>query len=261
MKNINKVQRKTTGEIIKDLRIRKLKLTQKQLAERVHKSQQDIAKIENGNTVLTIDDMVCFADELGVTLDYLCGISTADTTDHDLKFVCDYTGLSVKAVKELHNGTLTEKLDMNGELIIGYSNFLENVLCKFIDFLINEAVNNAESFYSSMFNLISSSDMLLDSCNEYSFLASRDIEKGYTSDDFMTGYNESIFDMLREHQKLMHCEMYELSKFFDRLIENFSIGGSEAEMSYQEFIEKVNKAHALRSKTNSILRGYEDDQT
>lgn len=49
-------------------------------------------------------DIVCMlADYLGVSSDYLLGLSNVPTTDTDLKSVCDYTGLSVEAIDFIKN--------------------------------------------------------------------------------------------------------------------------------------------------------------
>lgn len=46
--------------------------------------------------------MIKIAQYLNVSSDYLFGLSDVPTNDKDLKFVCEYTGLSEKAAKVLH---------------------------------------------------------------------------------------------------------------------------------------------------------------
>ena len=60
-----------------------------------------VGNYENGNRTPDFDGLVALADLFTTTTDYLLGRTDVKTDDKDLKFICDYTGLSEKAVFKL----------------------------------------------------------------------------------------------------------------------------------------------------------------
>lgn len=62
-----------------------------------------LIKYINGNTECPAKNIVKIARYYGVSTDYLLGLSNVKSTDTDLKGVCEYTGLSEKAVAVLKN--------------------------------------------------------------------------------------------------------------------------------------------------------------
>lgn len=71
--------------------------------------REDVAKVlgcsvsavgnyENGNRTPDFDGLVALADFFETTTDYLLGRTSIKTSDKDLKFVCEYTGLSETAI-------------------------------------------------------------------------------------------------------------------------------------------------------------------
>lgn len=82
--------------------IRERDVTQEQLKDVLSLSKrQSVTSYVDGETLPTIDKLVAIADYFGVTPDFLLGFSDAKTNDIEVQAVCDRTGLSVKAVKEL----------------------------------------------------------------------------------------------------------------------------------------------------------------
>lgn len=61
-----------------------------------------ITKHYNGDREVNSDFIVRYAKYFGVSTDYLLGLSDAATSDKDVQFICDYTGLSEKSVDILH---------------------------------------------------------------------------------------------------------------------------------------------------------------
>ena len=53
------------------------------------------------------------AKHYGVTTDFLCGVSPIPTVDTNIRMICDYTGLSQKAVEALHYATLPDEIEMD----------------------------------------------------------------------------------------------------------------------------------------------------
>ncbi len=76
--------------------------TQDEIADFLKCSRVTVTNYENGRRSPDYDNLVLLAGKYNVTTDYLLGITNAETTDKDLRYVCDYTGLSMVAVEQLH---------------------------------------------------------------------------------------------------------------------------------------------------------------
>ncbi len=73
-----------------------------QIAQEVGMDASTITKYYNGNRNLSVSAIRKFANYFNVSSDYLLGFSDVKTNDKDLQAICDYTKLSVEAVKKLH---------------------------------------------------------------------------------------------------------------------------------------------------------------
>ncbi len=62
-----------------------------------------ITKHYNNDRKITIDYVIKYAEYFKVSTDYLLGLSDVPTTDKDLQFICDYTGLNEKAIEKYFN--------------------------------------------------------------------------------------------------------------------------------------------------------------
>lgn len=91
----------STKEIIKKLR-NENNLTQDDLANALNCKRQKIADWERGKSLPAVNDVILLSKFFNVSTDYLLGLTDVTTTDRDLKFICDYTGLSEKSVDVLH---------------------------------------------------------------------------------------------------------------------------------------------------------------
>lgn len=77
----DKTCKKSVGNRIRELR-KKHNETQKDLAERIATTQNNVSKIENGETGLTFDNLIQISNHYNVSLDYLCkGEGGADLLD------------------------------------------------------------------------------------------------------------------------------------------------------------------------------------
>lgn len=75
-----------------------------ELAEKIGISQGVISAIKNKKVKSPAADTIFkLSKHLGVSSDYLLGLSNVPTTDIALKSVCDYTGLSVEAIDFIKN--------------------------------------------------------------------------------------------------------------------------------------------------------------
>ena len=120
----------TTGEHYNDpfptnLRelIKNNKTTQEELTAVLNvKTRQSVTGYIDGSTLPTIDKVVALADFFNVSVDYLLGRTAPKTADHDLRFVCEYTGLSEQAIEFLCKGA------KNSDLQTLYKSFLSELL-------------------------------------------------------------------------------------------------------------------------------------
>lgn len=73
------------------------------IADKIGCNVSLITKHYNGNKIVTIDSLKKYAEYFNVSTDYLLGLSEAKTTDKDLQFICDYTGLNENIITYFHN--------------------------------------------------------------------------------------------------------------------------------------------------------------
>lgn len=68
-----------------------------------------VGNYENGNRAPDFDGLLKLADFFDTTTDYLLGRTSVKTSDKDLQFVCEYTGLSENAVNRFVDDFKSEK--------------------------------------------------------------------------------------------------------------------------------------------------------
>ena len=77
--------------------------TREEIAKSLNCDTSLITKHYNGDRNITLDYAVKYAKYFDVSLDYLAGITDTPATDKDIRFICDYTGLSQRAVENLND--------------------------------------------------------------------------------------------------------------------------------------------------------------
>ncbi len=73
-----------------------------EVADELEISRASLEYYEKGKRKPDIEVLAKIAEYYKVSTDYLLGLSIASTTDKDVQFICDYTGLSEKSVDVLH---------------------------------------------------------------------------------------------------------------------------------------------------------------
>lgn len=89
-------------------------IMQKQLANRIGVTDNTISYYLSGKRYPDIEKLIEIARCLGVSTDYLLGISSVSTTDTDIKTICESTGLSEESFYVLQyfkSANLTEYID------------------------------------------------------------------------------------------------------------------------------------------------------
>ena len=77
-------------------------MTQEEFAKKIGISRPTVGQYENGGRIPDIFILRLIAHNCGVSADWLIGMTDCKTKDADVRSICDYTGLSEKAVECLH---------------------------------------------------------------------------------------------------------------------------------------------------------------
>lgn len=80
----------------------KLNMKQEELAEKLLCKREVVSYYENGNRDIKTDALIRLSEILGVSVDYLLGLSIAETKDIEISSICDYTGLSECSINNLN---------------------------------------------------------------------------------------------------------------------------------------------------------------
>lgn len=122
------------------------KKSRKVIADKIGCDVSLITRHYNGERIVTIDYLKKYAEYFEVSSDYLLGLSDAPTSDKDLQFICDSTGLNIETINQLI------ELDNNNTLKSGY-----NIPLDIVGVIINQLVINQETcrFIKGELNLAS----------------------------------------------------------------------------------------------------------
>lgn len=113
----------STGERIKQLREEK-EMSQETLAGILGVQRQIISYYETGARRPNVNDLIKLAYEFNTTVDYLLGLSNVRTAEIEIKAICEYTGLSEKAIESLHEETPTEHNDNDSDYLMVRNEFI-----------------------------------------------------------------------------------------------------------------------------------------
>ena len=109
---------KTIGKRINILLAEQTKM-QKELAVHLGVPANTVSYFISGRRTPNTEQIAKIADFFDVSADYLLGRTNAETTDKDLRFVCEYTGLSENAIMTLRNsGGIWENLTIEYDDIV-----------------------------------------------------------------------------------------------------------------------------------------------
>ena len=75
--------------------------SQRQAADALGTTKQNVNNWANGKNEPNFQTLVSIAKHYNVSTDYLLGLTDVKTVDKDLQAVCDYVGLSEKAVEKI----------------------------------------------------------------------------------------------------------------------------------------------------------------
>lgn len=99
--------------------------TQQEVADKIGVSRQNVGRWILGDTTPDINTLGRIADAYNVSTDYLLGRTPNKTTNPELQAVCEYTGLSERAVNNLRKAQ--GKFDFLSDLFLTAEFILENL--------------------------------------------------------------------------------------------------------------------------------------
>lgn len=101
--------------------------TRKEIALNLNCDISTITKHYRGDRDVTTEFVIKYAKYFNVSTDYLLGLSDVETTDKDVQFICEYTGLKEESVNWLHNLKYAEQED-NSEAIEEKKNIINSLI-------------------------------------------------------------------------------------------------------------------------------------
>ena len=220
MQEFNKLE---TGKRIFKLREAAAE-TQGDLAELLGVKRQIISYYENGTRVPSMEHLICIAKHYKTTTDYLLDLSRTPTTDKELRFVCDYTGLNDDVADNIaHNPEIVEILNY---LLSDEKIFDLVLLCVNLEAYRRKTAEFTEykkSVLSSVGDNSLSSVEIWE--KEQDYINSNDLKEFQTQKAFKTIQN-SLFDFFNSRDKDIDKDFEELLK---GLWEKNNVNNSEAE--------------------------------
>lgn len=99
--------------------------TQQEVADKIGVSRQNVGRWLSGDTTPDINTLCKIADAYNVSTDYLLGRTPNKTTNPELQAVCEYTGLSERAVNNLRKAQ--GNFDFLSDLFLTSEFILENL--------------------------------------------------------------------------------------------------------------------------------------
>lgn len=90
--------------------------TRKEIAQNLNCDISTITKHYRGDRDVTTEFVVKYAKYFNVSTDYLLGLQTEPTTNKDISFICEYTGLKEESVNWLHGMKFAEQEDDEKEI-------------------------------------------------------------------------------------------------------------------------------------------------
>ena len=125
----------TFAEIITELRAEKGKKRQ-EVADALGISRASLEYYEKGQRKPDYEVLARLADYYGVSADYMLGRTGAKTTDRDIQFVCDYTGMDDTSIQRFHSNIGTSFSicnEINGFFLSDKAIFDYVSLCEFFE--------------------------------------------------------------------------------------------------------------------------------
>lgn len=181
---------KAIGKRINALLAKKFK-RQKDLATALGVNDNTISYFVSGKRMPNTEQIIKISDFFGVSADYLLGLSDTPTTDKDIQFICEYTGLSEKSVEKLHtkldNSIMKKSID--GEKVF---EIVAKICGKEMSEVKNDYTNGDENTRSTIENYAAVYLREIEDNKTYLKYLNELIEEDFTITDIITNLNNYV---------------------------------------------------------------------
>ena len=179
------------------------RMTREQIADKVQCDTSSITKYYNGDRYPKTDVIIKLAKLFNVSTDYLLGVTDVATTDKDLKFVCDYTGLDEKIINFFANN---KDLNNNNFEVVEFIKFIISKVILNDDYIFSLNLEDIRDKTSWLFSIYEKDSTLLE-CN---------------ADDFNLNYD--YYRETAEDLKLfINGSKYKLNNYLTKWIDEFAL--------------------------------------
>lgn len=193
--------------------------TQNQIADEIGISTGALSKYLNGNATPKADVLYLLAKYFNVTADYLLGLSDVPTTDKDLQFVCNYTGLSEDTIVFFRYSRYTE-LSLFIEFLIFelFYDDIENVKLYNKNYFIKQSINS-----KYIINCIKISNEIEEIEEELNKLHEKIVNTDEDDEEFFEVLNEESIteERLSKAQINLNGNKFYISKKFNEIFDEF----------------------------------------
>lgn len=110
-------------------------MTQSQFADMLGLSRPTISLYESGQRIPGAAEIKVIAEKCNVSADYLLGLRDDPTTDKDVQFISDYTGLSGDAIEMIHSFAEFRNDSYTARYLNSFDEFITCFYKPFLDIL------------------------------------------------------------------------------------------------------------------------------
>lgn len=194
------------------------KTLQKELAKQLNVKDNIVSYWCKGDRTPNTTQIIQIANYLNVSTDYLLGVTDVATTDKDLKFVCDYTGLDEKTIDFFVNNK--DDCSINKWEVIEFIKFIIGKIILNDDYIFSLNLEDIRDKTSWLFSIYGKDYTLLES----------------NADDFNLNYD--YYRETAEDLKLfINGYKYKLNNYLTKWIDEFALTYIE-DMTIETF-EKI----------------------
>ena len=109
-------------------------MTQAQFADMLGLSRPTVSLYESGKRIPGAAEIKVIAEKCNVSADYLLGLRDDSTSDKDLQFIVDYTGLSTETIEKFHQFAFLRGHE--SRILEIFDNFIKQFYARFLHKLI-----------------------------------------------------------------------------------------------------------------------------
>jgi transcriptional regulator with XRE-family HTH domain len=227
---------------------------QKELAAALNVTDNTVSYYCSGTRLPNTSQIKIIAEFLDCSADYLLGLSDTPTNDKDMRYMCDYTGLSEKAIRELRECINTEYYT---DLVPDYQNLwimetipdFKEVLNQIIESgCMRKVVGLISDYYRSM-------EMATDVCNDLlKPLEEINSHNRVSGTDNMTIYEPlELIEILTE-QKEIRLHYYEIQECLKSFVKHYR------EKTIKAYSDKTKEFNTVYNEYERLTRHYYDER-